>query len=356
MVTELPAVPTAVSAGQSGSALGSQSSGVASGLPTSPGGSEMVRSLMSSLPGSATWISKSLWAPAVRTVGFAVLPERLKSALADAGVARSAAAAAASSVPSTCLETRLVPLPLCPLSLILESNRGLLARRRNISRSAIVGRRFLVRLGLDRVRPAHLLRGIAHADHLRRHAPDDRVRRDVAGDDGVRADDGVVPDSHAAQEARAVADPDVGADHALARVDALHPDGALDLDHAVIEVDEHRPVGDHALLTDPHPLVRRDRAFLSHHGLRADLDDPLVAADLGAVPDPGEAAESDLSPLGDLELQGPPEENRPIGLPPPAGRGQEPAPEIAPEQAAVAPVEHAVAAVEAERAEHGRGV
>ena len=75
------------------------------------------------------------------------------------------------------------------------------------------------------------------------------------------------PTRHAAQDAGAVADPDVGADLDLAHVDPLDADRALDLDHPVVEVDEHRPVGDHALLADPDPPVGRDRALLAEHRL-----------------------------------------------------------------------------------------
>jgi hypothetical protein len=70
----------------------------------------------------------------------------------------------------------------------------------------------------------------------------------------------------------------------------------------MVEVDEHRPVGDHALLADPNPLVGRDRALLAHHRLRADLDHALVAADLGPVADPAERSEVNLGPLADLQL------------------------------------------------------
>ena len=71
---------------------------------------------------------------------------------------------------------------------------------------------------------------------------------------------------------------------------------------------------------------------------------PLVAADLGPVADPAEAAEADLGSLRDLELQVLAEEDGAVGLPAPAGGRQEPPPQVAPEQARVAPVEHAVAA------------
>ena len=117
-------------------------------------------------------------------------------------------------------------------------------------------------------RPAQLPRRLAHPDHPRRDAGDDRVGGDVPGDHRVGADDRVVADPDAAQDAGAVADPDVGADLDVAHVDPLLADRALDLDDAVVEVDEHRPVGDHALLADPHPLVGGDRALLAHHRLR----------------------------------------------------------------------------------------
>ena len=90
--------------------------------------------------------------------------------------------------------------------------------------------------------------------------------------------------------------------------------GPLDLDHAVVEVDEHRAVGDHALLADPHALVGRDRAVLSEHGLGADLDDSLVTADLRAVADPAEAPEADPPALADLQLKPAPEEHHAVRL------------------------------------------
>ena len=145
----------------------------------------------------------------------------------------------------------------------------------------------------------------------------------------VGADDRVVADVDAAQDAGAVADPDVGADLDLARVDALLADRALDLDHAVVEVDEHRPVGDHALLADPHPLVSGDRALLADHGLGADLDDALVAADLGAVAEPDEAAELDPAAAADLQFEAGAEEDRAVGAPAPAGAGEDAAPQVA---------------------------
>ena len=93
--------------------------------------------------------------------------------------------------------------------------------------------------------------------------------------------------------AGAVTDPDVRADDHVFHVDALLADRLLDLDHAVVEVDEHGPVGDHAFGPDPDAAVGGDRAFLAEDGLGADLDFALVAADLGAVTDPDRAAELD---------------------------------------------------------------
>ena len=79
----------------------------------------------------------------------------------------------------------------------------------------------------------------------------------------------------------------------------------------MVEVDEHRPVGDHALLADPHPLVGGDRALLAEHGLGADLHHALVAADLRPVAEPDEAAELDPAAAGDLQLEPAAEEERP---------------------------------------------
>ena len=80
----------------------------------------------------------------------------------------------------------------------------------------------------------------------------------------------VVADRDAAQDAGAVADPDVVPDAHVALVDALLADRPLDLDDAVVEVDHHHPVGDDALAPDRHALVGRDRAFLADDGLGAD--------------------------------------------------------------------------------------
>jgi hypothetical protein len=102
----------------------------------------------------------------------------------------------------------------------------------------------------------------------------------------------------------------------------LDANRALDFDDAVVEVDEHRAVGYHALLADADVFVGRDRALLAEHGLGADRDLTLVAADLRAVADPGEAPEADRAALSDLQLQPLAEEHRAVGLPAPAGRGQ----------------------------------
>ena len=101
-------------------------------------------------------------------------------------------------------------------------------------------------------------------------------------------------------------------------------------------------------LADPHPLVGGDRALLAHHRLRADLDDALVAADLGPVADPDEAAEADLAARLDLQFQPAAEEEGPVGAPAPAGGGQQAPPEVAPEEPRVARVQHPVAGQEAE--------
>ena len=185
--------------------------------------------------------------------------------------------------------------------------------------------------------------------------PDHRVRGHVRGDHGVGADDGVVAHPDAPQDARSVADPDVGAHVHVALVDALLADRPLDLDHAVVEVDEHRAVGDHALLADPHVLVGGDRALLAEHGLVADDDLALVAADLGAVADPHEAAEPHPAALADLDLEPPAQEQQPVGLPAPARAGEQAPSRVAHGQPRVAEREHAVARQEADQPDHGAG-
>src|SRR4051794_2532459 len=149
--------------------------------------------------------------------------------------------------------------------------------------------------------PAQAPRRGPHAQHLRGHAGHDRVGRHVLGDDRARADDRVVADAHAAQHAGAVAHPDVVADAHVALVDALLADGALDLDDAVVEVDEHHAVGDDALAPDRHVLEGGDRALLPEHGLRADAHLALVRADLRAVADPRPAAQVEPGVLADLQ-------------------------------------------------------
>src|SRR4051812_46130156 len=221
------------------------------------------------------WMWKLLWAPAWVSAGAAARPLS-DSACADAGNAQSAATAINS--PTTRLGVRFMPLRSFPLWLLArKAPAGPRCPKASIGRSLLFGRRF------DRVWPLQRPWDLPHANHLGRDAADDRVGRDVARDHRVGAHDGVVADPDPAQEAGAVPDPDVRADHALAHVDALLPDRPLDLDDAVIEVDEHRPIGDHALLSDPHALVRGDRAVLTEDGLCPDLDDALVAADLRPI-------------------------------------------------------------------------
>ena len=116
----------------------------------------------------------------------------------------------------------------------------------------------------------------------------------------------------------------------------------------MVEVDEHRPVGDDALLPDLHELVGGDRALLAEHRLVADLDDPLVTADLRPVPKPDEATKPQLAPTADLELEPPAEEDESAGLPPSPGVGEEPPPQVPEAEAAVLAVEHLVLAEEAQ--------
>jgi len=99
----------------------------------------------------------------------------------------------------------------------------------------------------------------------------------------------------------------------VALVDPLQPDRALDLDDAVVEVDEHHAVGDDALAPDRDVLEGRDRALLTEHGLGPDPDLALVHADLRAVPDPGPASEDEPRPGLDLERHAGTHEGEPVG-------------------------------------------
>src|SRR3989442_15940242 len=81
----------------------------------------------------------------------------------------------------------------------------------------------------DRIRPAQMLGCLPHPDQLRRHSAHDGVGGNILRHYCASADDRVVADGDAAQDLRAVADPDVVADADVALVDALHPDRPLDL-------------------------------------------------------------------------------------------------------------------------------
>src|SRR5688500_333731 len=170
---------------------------------------------------------------------------------------------------------------------------------------------------------AHLLRLVAHPEHACGHAADDGIGGHVLRHHGVGADHGVVADRDPAQDARAVADPDVMANAHVALVDPLQPDRPLDLDDAVVEVDQHHAVGDHALPPDRDVLVGRDRALLAEHGLRADRDDALVTADLRAVPQPRPAPELDTAASPDLDHDAARDEGKAVQLQPPSVGGHE---------------------------------
>src|SRR4051794_27276764 len=215
------------------------------------------------------------------------------------------------------------------------------------------------RLGLRHdlvLAPAQALGRIAVAQDAARQAGRHRVGRDRLRDDRVRPDHRVVADRHAAQDAGAVAHPHVVADVDVALVDALLADGPLDLDDAVVEVDEHHAIGDDALATDRHVLERADGALLADHRLRADDDLALVRPDLGAVADPRPAPEDDAGVRADLELHARADEADAVGLQPPAPAQLQPRP--ARDEEPVLDVEHAVGPHEAQEHErpavHGR--
>ena len=75
----------------------------------------------------------------------------------------------------------------------------------------------------------------------------------------------------------------------VALVDPLQTDRPVDLCDAVVEVDQHHPVGNDALAPDRDTLIGGDRAVLPQHRLRADAHLALVDADLRAMADPGPA-------------------------------------------------------------------
>src|SRR6202034_3245460 len=150
--------------------------------------------------------------------------------------------------------------------------------------------------------PAQLLWRLAHPQHLRGHTANNRVLGHVFGDHRVRAHDAVVPDANAPQNARPITHPNIAANPHVALVDALQSDRTLDLHHAVVEVDQHHPVGDDALAADRHVLVGGDRALLAHHGLRADRNFALVHTDLGVVSEPGPTADAERRVAADLQL------------------------------------------------------
>src|SRR2546430_4287812 len=80
---------------------------------------------------------------------------------------------------------------------------------------------------------------VAHPDDARGHPGHHGVGGHVLGHYRAGADHGIVAHRHPAQDAGAVADPDVVAYPHVALVDALEANGTVDLDHAVVEVDQH---------------------------------------------------------------------------------------------------------------------
>ncbi len=123
----------------------------------------------------------------------------------------------------------------------------------------------------------------------------------------------------------------------------------IDFDHGMPEVDEHNAVGDDALTANRHVLVAADRALLAQDGLGADVDLALVAAHLAAVAEPRPATEVDGRALADLEVHAGAHEGQAVGLQPSAPAQLEPQP--ARDERHVAPVQHRVAAREAEEAQ-----
>ena len=135
-----------------------------------------------------------------------------------------------------------------------------------------------------------------------RDPADDSIGGDIGGDHRAGADHRVVADGDAAQHAGAVSDPDVVADVDVALVDPLLADRPLDLDHPVVEVDHHHPVGDDALAPDRDVLDRPRSCTPGRAPTWRRSRPALVGADLAAVAEPGPAAELTvaLRPISNL--------------------------------------------------------
>ena len=97
--------------------------------------------------------------------------------------------------------------------------------------------------------PAHPRGRLAHADHRAGTPPTTALAGNVLRDHGVRADTGCRRRSPPAGCTRRSRSRRCGR-RDVALVDPCSADRALDLDHAVVEVDHHHAVGDDALASD----------------------------------------------------------------------------------------------------------
>ena len=129
--------------------------------------------------------------------------------------------------------------------------------------------------------------------------------------------------------------------------------GPLDLDDAVVEVDQHHAVGDDALAPDRDVLEGGDRALLARaRSWRRSRPRPRGRGSScrGRSRTSGRARTHGAA--ADLELHAGADEAQPVGLQPPAPAQLQPRP--AGDQPRVAAVEHPVGAHEAQRARADR--
>ena len=193
-------------------------------------------------------------------------------------------------------------------------------------------------VGLDRVRPAQLARRVAHPQHPRRNAADDRVRGHVLGHDGVRADDRVVADPRRRAGRRRRSRPRRSSRRRrracrspgwrIGRSTSTTP-WSKSMNIARSAITHCSPIrtwlvgGDRALLAD-HRLRRRSRprprgsgSWSRRRSRRSARSGPCRGSTICSS-----------RPLA--------EEDRAVGLPAPAGRGEQAAPQVAPQQPRVA--------------------
>ena len=130
----------------------------------------------------------------------------------------------------------------------------------------------------------------------------------------------------------------------VALVNPLLANRALDIDHAVIEVDQHHAVGHDALASYRNMLVGGDRAFLAEDRLGTHRHPTLVGADLASLSQPRPASQRHDRVAANLKRHAPAHEAKPVGLQPATPAELEPQPagdqrDVGPAQQAAPPGE-----------------